>query len=137
MQPNPNCPDALRVPIRERFPREQLRAVVLAYRTVMAEGYGAGPAGEAAKAAYLAHGGDPAQALREPGWMIATVATQHGEWFWRPVKARLEHEEAALRWAGQWPGPLPQEERRRVAATAMAAMEAARNPAEAAVRPVG
>ena len=123
--------DAIRVQLRQRFQPDQLRAVALAYRAKMGEGAGDGEASGAARAAFVAHGGDPAIAMMETGWMIATVAMQHGEWFWRPVKAYYAREEAALRFTGQWPGPLPMEERRRMAAVAMVAMDGAKRALEA------
>ena len=72
-------PDAIRVPLRQRFKPEQLRAVALAYRAKMGDGAGAGDAQIAAIEAYLACGGDPTSALSETAWMIATVAAQHSE----------------------------------------------------------
>ena len=113
------------VALQERFPPGQLRAVALAYRAKMGEGRGDVEASGAARAAYLAHGGDPSAAAKEAAWMIATISVQHSEWFWRPCKRYHERAEAALRFTGQWPGPLAAEDRRRMIAKAMVSMDAA------------
>ena len=118
--------DARKVAFRERFNPDQLRAVALAYRAKVGEGAPAGEAQQAATAAYLSHGGDPAVAPSETAWMVATVIAQHSKWFWRPARRYHEREEAALRHIGQWPGPLAAEDRRRLAEPAMVKMDAAR-----------
>ena len=117
--------DAVRVKLTERFPPAQLRAVALAYRAKMGEGHGDVEASGAARAAYLAHGGDPSAAAKEAAWMIATISVQHSEWFWRPCRRYHERAEAALRFTCQWPGPLAAEDRRQMIVRAMANMEAA------------
>jgi hypothetical protein len=80
--------------------------VALAYRAAMGEGLMDGPAHERAVAAYLRFGGTRDDATRDVPGMISSVAAQHGEWFWRAVQERLAREEAVLRAAGWWFGPV-------------------------------
>jgi hypothetical protein len=61
--------------------------------------------------------------MREVPGMIASVAAQHGEWFWRPAQERLAREEAALRATGWWPGPIAHQARRELVDRAMAQLE--------------
>jgi hypothetical protein len=104
-----------------RLPR--LRAVALAYRAAMGEGLMDEPAYQRAVAAYLRFGGTRDDATREVPGMIASVAAQHGEWFWRPVQERLGREKAALEAAGWWPGPVNPEARGELVARAFTLME--------------
>ncbi len=102
------------------FQREQIRAAALAYRAAMTEGDSDGPAKQRAISAYIAAGGNAETAFKDVTRIIASVASDHGEWFWRPVWERLEREEYAMRKLGWWPPPKPWDERRRVAEAAIA-----------------
>ena len=92
-------------PSMERWPRELIRAVALAYRRAMAEGGLDPEAAAAAREAFLAAGGDPDEAGSAIYIIIAEVTRLHSEWFWRPVKARIERENRWLRHIGMWPPP--------------------------------
>lgn len=100
--------------------QEQIRAAALAYRTAMTEGEQDAPAMRRAIAAYVAAGGGRDTAAADARRIVASVSTEHGEWFWRPVRERLAREEYAMRKLGWWPGPLAWDERRRVAEAAVA-----------------
>ena len=86
--------------------REIARATVLAYRRAMVEHGFAQEAYFAGKAAYSAAGGDPERAERDVPMIAAAATRDHSEWFWRPVKARIERQERYLRSTGMWPPPL-------------------------------
>jgi len=88
------------------WPCELVRATVLAYRSAMAAGGLDPEATAAARAAYLAAGGDPAEIASAIHTIVAEVTRLRSEWFWRPVKARIEREDRWLRHIGLWPPPL-------------------------------
>ncbi|MBB3900112.1 hypothetical protein [Roseococcus suduntuyensis] len=100
--------------------QNQIRAAARAYRAAMTEGDSDGPARRRAITAYIAAGGNTETAFTDVARIIARVASDHGEWFWRPVMERLEREEYAMRKLGWWPGPRAWDERRRVAEAAVA-----------------
>lgn len=108
-------PDALR-----HFQRDRARVVALAYRAAMVEGCQDRDASARAVAAYIEAGGNPDAAQKDVTRIVAGVAADHSEWLWRPVRARMGREDAAMRKLGWWPGPLAWDERRRVAAEAVA-----------------
>ena len=82
------------------------RATVSAYRDAMGRGEPQEACFAAAKAACVAVGGDPG-ALGDAAMRMVTAASiEHGEWFYAPVRRRLEHEERHLRALGCWPPPL-------------------------------
>jgi len=56
-------------------------------------------------AAFIAAGGEPAEAGRVVPEIVAAAARDHGEWFWRPVRERVEAEERYWRRRGIWPPP--------------------------------
>lgn len=87
------------------WPRELLLPTVQAYRRAMGEGYRDGPARELATRAYLAAGGNPDQASRQVGEMVASVSAQHGAWFWGPAERWVAEGEAWWRARGIWPPP--------------------------------
>ena len=80
-------------------------ATVLAYRRAMIEGGLDPEAYRAALAAYLAEGGDPAQAPSDIPSIVAAATLDHGEWFWCPMRERIAREEAWWRARGVWPPP--------------------------------
>ena len=64
-------------------------AVVLAaYRRAMAEGRLDPGAYRAARAAFLAAGGDPERAPSDIHRIVSAAARDHGGWFRRPTRAR-------------------------------------------------
>src|SRR3712207_2310252 len=93
-------------PPMERWPREPVRAVALAYHRALAEGGLDPEATAAAREAYLVAGGDPDEIASAIHTIVAEVTRLHGEWFWRPVKARIERENRRLHHVALWPPPL-------------------------------
>lgn len=94
-----------RTPIRS-WPREMVRATVLAYRAALGDG-GLGPeAFQAAREAFIAAGGEPDRAPHDIPLMVSAAARDHGEWFWRPARERVDREERFWRSRGIWPLPL-------------------------------
>ena len=91
--------------VRTAWPRPLVVAVVLAYRRAMIEGGLDPEASRAALAAYLAAGGDTAQAPSDIPSIVAAASRDHGDWFWRPVRERIAREEAWWRARGIWPPP--------------------------------
>lgn len=65
------------------------------------------PEGKGAEAArtYVAAGGDPEQACSEHNRIVAATIRGHTDWFWRPVRARIERENRAWKARGIWPPP--------------------------------
>lgn len=86
--------------------REMVVGVVLAYRKAHAEGRGDVQAWIDARAAYVAAGGDPERAGVDMPLIVSAAIRDHAEWFWRPVKARVEREERYWRGCGIWPPPM-------------------------------
>ena len=93
-----------RIPL-STWRRELVRATVLAYRAAAGAGKLDPDAYAAARDAYIGAEGDPAQAPREVMQIVSAAARDHGEWFWRPVRERLEREERYWRRRGMWPPP--------------------------------
>jgi hypothetical protein len=89
-----------------RWSVEVARATVLAYRRAMGEGLDDWQSYPLTRAAYLAAGADPDAAPRAIPEIIAAAARDHGEWFWRPVRLRLDREERWLKACGIWPPPF-------------------------------
>ena len=123
MQPSPSI-----TPL-SGFGLPRVRAVALAYRAAMGEGHLDGPAYQRAVAAYLSFGDTPDDAMREIPRMIAAVAAQHEEWFWRLASERSAREKAALQALGWWPGPVAHDARRELVARAIAPRGRAAAPA--------
>ncbi len=94
-----------RIPLT-RWSRDIVKATVLAYRRAKGEGLEEYAAQPLTRAAYLAAGGDPAEAGTAIPEMIGAAARDHSEWFWRPQNERLEREERWLKHCGMWPPPL-------------------------------
>ncbi|SFK99408.1 hypothetical protein [Falsiroseomonas stagni] len=88
-----------------RWSREVAKATVLTYRRAKGGGAEEQEAQQATRAAYLAAGGDPAEAGTSIPEIIGAAARDHGEWFWRPLAERLEREERWLKHCGIWPPP--------------------------------
>lgn len=82
------------------------KATVLAYRRAKGDGLEEHEAQVLTQAAYLAAGGDPAEAGTSIPEIIGAAAPDHREWFWRPLAERLDREERWLRHCGMWPPPL-------------------------------
>ena len=87
------------------WPREVVRATVLAYRAALAEGKLGAEAERAGMDAYVGAGGDPGRAAIDIFPIVSATARDHGEWFWRPVRERVERKEQHLRSSGLWPPP--------------------------------
>jgi hypothetical protein len=81
-------------------------ATVCAYRRSMGEQDRAPIADKAAVAAFIAAGGDPARAAEDVPAIIAAATQEHGTWFWRPARERLERQERAWKARGIWPSSL-------------------------------
>ena len=78
-------------------------ATVLAYRRSMGEQPRALVADHAARAAFLAAGGDPGQAARDVVLIVAAAARDHPDWFWLPARERIAREELWWKARGVWP----------------------------------
>jgi hypothetical protein len=85
--------------------RPVVLAVALAYRTSLGERSGAREAYDAATAAFLAAGADPALAAGDAVLIAAAVARGHPDWLYGPCRARIAREEAYWRGRGVWPPP--------------------------------
>ena len=79
---------------------------MLAYRRALGEQPRAPVADRAARAAFIAAGGDPALAGQDVPRIIAAASAEHGDWFWRPARERIAREEAWWKARGIWPPPL-------------------------------
>ncbi|MFC7738707.1 hypothetical protein ACFQX4_23530 [Roseomonas sp. GCM10028921] len=72
------------------WPVLQLRAVGTAYRQAGAEGLMGEASLERAVAAYVAAGGQQAEAVEIVLGMIASLSAEHGDWLWGPAQAWIE-----------------------------------------------
>jgi hypothetical protein len=86
---------AISVPPEHRGLR---RKVVLAYRAAMTEGLSHQASWERAWAVYVAEAGEPATERRSDttlyvNRLIASAIAVNAEWFWRPVRERLDRRE--------------------------------------------
>ena len=77
-------------PPRASLPRPAVvvAVVLAAYRRAMAEGRLDPGAYRAARAAFLAAGGDPERAPSDIHRIVSAAARDHGGWFRRPTRAR-------------------------------------------------
>jgi hypothetical protein len=96
--------DTTRTPLTT-WRRDIVRATVLAYRAAKGEGATEAESHAAAKAAYLAAGGDP-DAAGPVYEIIAAAIRDHGEWFWRPLRRYMDRQERYMRTIGMWPPPM-------------------------------
>jgi hypothetical protein len=97
--------DTTRTPLT-RWPQEVARATALAYRKAAGEGLLGIDRFRPARDAFMAAGGDPAEAPSAVMEIVAAAARDHGEWFWRPSRLRVEAEERYWRGRGIWPPPM-------------------------------
>ena len=88
------------------WPRAVVVAVVGAYRQSMGEQPWSTVADRAARAAFLAAGGDPERAAHDIPLILATAARGDSAWFWRPARARIERGERWWKERGIWPPPM-------------------------------
>ena len=96
--------ETTRVPL-SNWPREVVRATVLAYRKAMGEGLSDWQATPRVRAAYLAAGGDPTRMATDIPEMIAAAVRDHSEWFWRPARDYLDRQHRYMKSIGMWPPP--------------------------------
>jgi hypothetical protein len=107
------------------WPRGMVVAVAQAYRTASGRGEHWQVCMNAAEAAYIASGGDPAHSWDVTKNILAVVRREHPDWFWRPARERIERQEAhwkgrgiwppPLAWSARWPQRLPGEDQRQCA----------------------
>jgi hypothetical protein len=65
-------------------------------------------ADKAARGAFIAAGGDPAQTAQDVPRIIGAATRDHSDWFWRPACERIAREEREWKAQGIWPPPKDQ-----------------------------
>lgn len=86
--------------------RPMVIGVVMAYRTAHANGLGDVAAWEAARTAYVAAAGALERSPTDMPLIVSAAIRDHCDWFWRPVRARVEREERYWRGRGILPPPM-------------------------------
>ena len=103
----PGADDTHRTPM-PAWPPTVVTAVVQAYRHSMGEQPWTTVADRAAHTAFLVAGGDPERAPHDVACIVSAAACDHGAWFWRPARARIEREERWWKERGTWPPNIRQ-----------------------------
>lgn len=96
--------DPHRLPLTS-WSRPVVVATVLAYHLSVGAQPRAAVADRAARAAFVAAGGDPALAGRDVPLIVAAAARDHPDWLWWPARERIAREEAWWKARGVWPPP--------------------------------